>query len=837
MNAEVDALRDALESGDTILVLGAGASADSKNSYGTSVKTADSLAETLTKSLGLTYSNDQLSDVVEAFKSDNKIDVLHQILRKEYSGCIPGNSIRNVFSVPWKRVFSFNIDDVIEKIPHHARVQKFNVINAKSDLKRDIETISNLQIVKLNGSIDSIESGLIFSRSEYGEELARNSTWYDELAKSAFNFPTIFLGTRLEEPAYYQSLYRFGSGVENNKKHFLVVRGPIAPVKRMALSRYFHIIEWDVATFGQFIRDNYSSKITVESLIKKSIGSIPNISLLNNNDIIALQSLYPITKDLISRQNYDKSTKLQREITKFYQGYGPTWPILATDSFICFNKYTQISNDIVQRFKSLKKFTFIVGQAGAGKTTLQWYIVSQLAKAPNSNNVWHYVEKSTSIISTLSALIKYKPGELHFISIDDPYIYADDLLEIASSDKFDDIRIISSARLGEWNRRIERRVSGLSEKIEFSRFEDGDVASIIKAIETYIPAPEFSKISSLEKQKRVKAAKRQILIALRQVTRSVAFDEIIEDEFSGIESDASRILFLAVGLATLARVGVNEGQIFSVFSRVYGDFQSARHELEGLVDVDPSGRLTARHDLYVQHVVKAVAVPTDILRALNLLISIFKGLPNPVIKHVSKKDGQLFKYILNSTFIDDVFGARNCLHLAREYYETLELNFQHDGHYWLQYGIFLRKSGDQLQALDKLQKSVQAYDGYFGRHALALQRFILAREQVSWGPRTESLVSAAVSELEEQISLQSHSSELYDEYPIVTLAIHHVDIMYNFGQKELAIKLAKNYYDRVKALDEKLASSRLKSLTTALLKCASTTVWIKPTLPEGEEFL
>src|SRR4051812_4791548 len=76
--------------GDALLVLGAGASAGSKNRFGKSVKSGAELAKTFCKNAGLPFQNEPLPTVYEAIRGQRLSDVqIQAILKREYCDTTP----------------------------------------------------------------------------------------------------------------------------------------------------------------------------------------------------------------------------------------------------------------------------------------------------------------------------------------------------------------------------------------------------------------------------------------------------------------------------------------------------------------------------------------------------------------------------------------------------------------------------------------------------------------------------------------------------------------------------------------------------------------------------
>ncbi len=100
--------------GEGVLVLGAGAVGNCNNARGMTLKSGSKLAEEISKNQGYEYSGEPLDIVLDAVKLPRA--QLNDLLVNEYQGCSPSDDLKNIFSVPWRRIYTFNIDDTIEAV-------------------------------------------------------------------------------------------------------------------------------------------------------------------------------------------------------------------------------------------------------------------------------------------------------------------------------------------------------------------------------------------------------------------------------------------------------------------------------------------------------------------------------------------------------------------------------------------------------------------------------------------------------------------------------------------------------------------------------------------------
>src|SRR5262245_59407066 len=105
------ALREALFAGEYNLLLGSGVTLDAKDSAGEFLRGAEQLRKDL---LALTREPPatSLQRVYGLLTSDQ---VRTQITDR-YSGCVPGPGLRNLPKYLWRRLFTFNVDDVFDNL-------------------------------------------------------------------------------------------------------------------------------------------------------------------------------------------------------------------------------------------------------------------------------------------------------------------------------------------------------------------------------------------------------------------------------------------------------------------------------------------------------------------------------------------------------------------------------------------------------------------------------------------------------------------------------------------------------------------------------------------------
>jgi tetratricopeptide (TPR) repeat protein len=252
-------------------------------------------------------------------------------------------------------------------------------------------------------------------------------------------------------------------------------------------------------------------------------------------------------------------------------------------------------------------------------------------------------------------------------------------------------------------------VGDFTTPFEFQRFVKKDYPALIERLLQYVPSPKFLKMTPNERTTKLAASQEQLLIALKETTTSEKFTKVITEEYEKLPDDDTRSLFLIVGLATIARTGISKPAAREAYDRVRKElsFDRALGQLEGIVSSNSFGRLVARHELYVRHIVDNVAnFPAAVDGAVEILRTYTKY-ALPIVKNVDRQDALLFKFILNHNFIGELARRRNAVEEALRIFESFEIDFQLDGHFWLQYGQYLSMFGELEPAMRALEKCMR----------------------------------------------------------------------------------------------------------------------------------
>ena len=549
-----------------------------------------------------------------------------------------------------------------------------------------------------------------------------------------------------------------------------------------------------------------------------------SLHLVTSDELAAASYVRPIELPALKAQ-FTALEQVGRsaEGRRFLQGHHPTWRVAASDIPVKLDGYDDLYSSLTETLVNSHKLFLVSGQAGSGKTTA--LMAACLRHQQEHGTPLYNLDPDVKSVKRAISLIRRIQKTKVILYIGDLFFYGDNFSADLDAFSGQDIVVVSTVRTGEWNEHLVRYLGDRVRPYQFQRFVKKDFEPLISRLLAFVPSPVFRALQPAERLKKLASSNNQLMIALREATESEEFNRTIVGEFRKLPDDDTRALFVIAGLATLSRVGISVGAAREAYGRVAQSrpFGRALDALEGIVSETTDGRLLARHDVYVRHVLDT-AVHFSILRScIKAILSTFLKYNIPVIKSVRRLDGILFKFIINHNFIFNQAKRYGRAADGADVYADFEIDFQLDGHFWLQYGLFLSGIGRLSDAITMLRRSIDAYPGNpFAVHALADVRLRMAREMGEFNETARDLINEAVGSLLQQ---DAQSGIVFDQYPIVTLALGHVGALVKHGEGEEARERAAIYFRRIQILERDTSATIVVSTKEKLFRFLTLGEW------------
>ena len=306
---DIQKLREVLLNGNPMLFLGAGFSYGSKNSYGDMAT-----GNTLKNEIYNIFVKDTIEDSYEkevkqftlqelcGFVNDHlkKKDELKSYLIKRFQDVEPTSFHYLLSKYPWKKIYTVNIDDLVEHICYKNHID-FVVQNTSKEKPVKDE----LEYVKLHGCVNAPDEPLIFSKTEYDNLISSRLNFkHNNLISDIQNENFIFVGASLDERDidYYISQYE-NAGHFRKGKLFFIEPYPTLKLQMRVERLEGTIIKWTAEEFLRFVEKINFNPTELEKRKMRLIYS----------------GVYPL-KDVLN--SVPKEDPYE---SKLYEGYNSNW--------------------------------------------------------------------------------------------------------------------------------------------------------------------------------------------------------------------------------------------------------------------------------------------------------------------------------------------------------------------------------------------------------------------------------------------------------------------------------------------------------------------------------
>ncbi|WP_223510993.1 SIR2 family protein [Pseudomonas sp. BF-R-05] len=811
---------DAIKKGELILFLGAGASFGCKTSIGAPIPLSGELAILLAAAASLEYQGESLDAVYEAAREILGVR-LDSVLEQSFKHVTPSMEYDHLAKYVWRRIYTLNIDDGLDRSLTRNSRQNVNKLSSRDPVIDKHPFFTNLEYIKLNGTADRLQDGVIFSPSEYAEAAASHLPWYSQCASDFVRSPILFIGTQLNEPLLKFHIERYKAlNPEPQGTSYLIARSA-TPIQIAGLKRYK--IEYIEGTLEKFV-----------SWLKDSIPTPPEPFAVAQENIPQLRALAATAEQEKLAALFEHVTAVKRDrfpiaqsseadtIRDFYKGFKPTWNDII-ESIPAELEVLTTSIERLNRIDTSKGARLLpfIGPAGAGKTTLLMQVCWSFSHQPDWD-VYFIGAEPSFLVDTLVAIENSSPASKVLVAIDNIEFSIEYIETALKSQRLSKTLIIGAERESNWNRRGKHALQGLYQNPIFVReFTVEDAKKILAQLKLY---GSWTRLGKMSEQNRIKElvdrSKKQLLIALLEATVGRGFEEIIEEEYSNIKSEDERIFLVVVAIITdrrcIAPISLVDRALdkLSILRRA----NAFAEDLAGIVHRQED-TVTARHPVYAKYLIDRAIDPTIAAKAINALLQAFSDYEAPVIRHVQKSEAVLYKSLINHKFLFDVLKG-NQTRIIQTYRE-LEKKFESDGLFWLQYGLALRDFGQHPEALEKLRIACAAYSMPHTLHALAQQLLLSAMEM-----QHSTVALSLADEAKQILEKLDDIIESDDTYPLITLAEGYTTVLRRHATEDDARSSAKTYTSLLQSrVRQHPENDRLKSAYERLFRYASVGIW------------
>ena len=809
-----------IEQGQLTLFLGAGASFGCQTSAGQPVPMSGDLAKKLADESGLSYADDPLDAVYEAARGvlGNRLD---PILEREFKHVTPSMEYGIVSKYVWRRIYTLNIDDGLDRALNRNSPQNVSRVSAKDPvIERDV-FFKKLEYIKLNGTADRLQDGVIFSASEYAKATASHLPWYSQCASDFVRTPILFIGTQLNEPLLKYHIERYQTlNPEPLGVSFLIARSA-TPIQIAALKRYkIEFIAGTLSDFAKWLVDALPKPPSPDAL---AIENIPQLkALLASSKSENFASLFECVTVVRRDSIFSSAANSGSAIRDFYKGFKPTWGDIV-DSIPAKLEILDLAMSRVERVNNLTgpRLLPVIGPAGSGKSTLLMQVAWEISHL-KSWSVYFLHSQPHSLLDTLLAIEQTSPTPKVLVALDNIEFSTESIFFALKSGRLTKTVLLGAERESSWSKRGQHVLSEFYHPPLYVRdFSAEDAQRLLERLKLY---GSWTRLGQMRPNQRlhelVDRSKKQLLIALMEATLGRGFEQIIESEYSDISTPDERLFLVTISIITDRRCDAPVSLIDRALDKMSILRRSSAFavDLAGIVH-EIGGKLFARHPVYAKYLVERVIDPSIAAVAINGLLQAFADYKAPVIQNIPRDEATLYKSLINHKFLYEILKGHESRVL--QIYKDLEKKFESDGLFWLQYGLALRDFGDHPGALEKLRIASSAYAMPHTLHALA-QQLLLSAEQSD----ISAIALGLAEEAKQILDKLDDVIDSDDTYPLVTLAEGYTSVLRKHVSEEEARSAARRYALVLESRARKNPQhSRLQISYERMFKFASVGMW------------
>lgn len=627
----------------------------------------------------------------------------------------------------WYKIYTLNIDNLVEKIYFDSSRSTKSIRYPFDHYEERDQTLESTLIVHLNGRIPCDPEDIIFGKSQYAAASIDIQPLYHQFVNDFSVYPTIFLGTQIEEQLldqYIQVRQRKKSEhKELRPKSFLITKN--IPNAKVELLKIYNIVAID-ASVEDFLAwlssksEEIPDRLETLSITQPSFHSLITKVAFPNRLKEAIEDFAVCFKKVPIDLKDAKPNK-----RGFLLGSSPAWGDIISGIDAPRLVTTDVNNDIEETFKSRKTLQLyaLTGSAGSGKSTILKRLGLTLTR--NGRTVFFSYSESIPEIDSIVKTLEHLKERVILI-FDNADLIISNLPRLLG--RLENINQPPVVVLGIRSHFFDMLNGNLKSMHDIKRFQVRDlqrqeVISILKVLEdngvlgTLKGLTQPQRINEIEKR-----AKKQLLVAMKEATTGRNFDEIILDEFNEIEPKEAKVLTLCVAIATEAGFTVAKND-FVGFSRTTPN-EALNFLEECLIDVvlkvgALDSKLMLRHRV-IADVILTNADPSDLSEAYIRILTTLAGEINKNDYLSGNRKFVLYKSIINHKRIYQRFGRR--IESTREIYESIKPYFNDDFHFWLQYGSLELEgvNGDLTFAENYLnQANSLKPDNFFVQNTLA----------------------------------------------------------------------------------------------------------------------
>ena len=550
------ALVDAVREQRAVLFLGAGASRSASHPKGIAVPTGDGLRDLICeKFLGGALKEKPLIAVAAYAANEVGLGAFQKYIHDLFDPFGPAPFHLLIPKFRWRAIATTNFDLILERAYSASPSRLQNLVKTVKDGDNFDVRLNNeanpVGFYKLHGSIEyhtDLSIPLILGNEQYASYEKNRNRFYGRFKDLGFEYPFVFAGYSLSDPHIQRILFDLTDPEVPRPPYYLIAPG-ISDVE----ARYWasHRVIVLALAFEEFLNE-------LDKIIPNAARAIPistgggELSIRNHYRVVNAIEPPSIVSFLATDVTHVHSglTDKRQDPVSFYHGNDTGWGCILQNLDARRNFVDSVLVDsilISEENRKTAELFMLKGPAGNGKTISLKRVAWEAAIA--YEELAFFVKGPAGLRIEPLAEIFRLTGKRVFLFVDKVASVRHELRDLLQAARARSIplTVVGAERDNEWNIYCDLLEPLVRQEFPVRYLSESEIDDLLALLERH-GALGLLKDLSVDNRKFAftNRAERQLLVALHEATLGLAFEEIIVDEFRGIEPPVARGLYLDI---------------------------------------------------------------------------------------------------------------------------------------------------------------------------------------------------------------------------------------------------------------------------------------------------
>lgn len=568
-------LQEQARQGRVILLLGAGASAEAKDTQGNPSPKGAGLSKLISeKFLGGQFNNAELSSVSEYAVSEHGLLAVQKFIHDIFISYEPTDGHKMLPNFSWGGLATTNYDLLVEKAySQHTRPLQTPVpfIENGDQVIESLRDPKSVMYLKLHGCITRVTNDncpLILTKDQYISFRKGRDRIFQHLHELAYEHIIVFVGHSVQDADIREVIFELDQKLTSRPRYFLVGPNRSDVEKRFWETKKVTVLDGNFLDFLKALDASIGGEFRgLRIPTKEPLGISRHFRVANA--VLSKNCSEFLSNDATYVQTCSATTQVNP--FDFYRGYNGDWGAIEQNLDVSRAFADDILEDVfllddLQERKPLEVI-LLKGYAGSGKTIALRRIAWQAAKDYDCLCIY-LKDSAPPNIGAIQELVELCKERI-FLFIDNGPDRAQDLRKLLQEigDAGDLLTVVVAARHNEWNLVHADVQSTVTAGYEIPALRLEEIESLLKLLDKHKALGRLEEKSAAERVEAfVSLAGRQLLVALHEATLGRPFEEILENEFRNLVPVEAQRVYLTICILNRLDVPVRAG----VVSRIHG---------------------------------------------------------------------------------------------------------------------------------------------------------------------------------------------------------------------------------------------------------------------------